>query len=122
MPTPEKGDIVLYDRNVDFPFNPTTFETANYLRKICNELTPVKFIIDEGAFTQSGDLYVCTITDDIVTSNSSVWLDISEDSMSVAETAGIKSYITTEDGLFTIYADSKPTGDIMGSYIVFGGA
>lgn len=82
----------------------------------------IEFSIAPNDFTQSGDLYQCTITNANVTASSAVIVNISKETMSVAEEASMKGYVTTANGSFTIYAESAPSGSITGSYLVFGGA
>lgn len=85
-------------------------------------LAPNTMNLTPSMFVQDGEQYKCTVTNTQVTASSTVWVDISKDTMPIAEEAGVKSYITTNAGSFDIYSDAVPSANITGSYIILGGA
>lgn len=106
---------------VDLSAYITTETAANtYVTK--SSIAPNTMNLTPNMFIQDGDLYKCTITNTQVTAASNVWVDISKDTMSIAEEAGVKTYVTTNVGSFDIYADAVPSANITGSYIILGGA
>ena len=94
----------------------TTQEVETKINTIKQETEARAFTIETNSWEQKGELYEAVIADERVKENDLADVAFDSSTYSIAEEAGVKSYVTEETGKIRLFADSVPSGILSGKY------
>lgn len=94
----------------------TTQEVETKINTIKQETEARAFTIETNSWEQKVELYEAVIADERVKENDLADVAFDSSTYSIAEEAGVKSYVTEETGKIRLFADSVPSGILSGKY------
>lgn len=109
-------EINAFENKVETKITTFEQEVETKINTIKQETEARAFTIETNSWEQKGELYEAVIADERVKENDLADVAFDSSTYSIAEEAGVKSYVTEETGKIRLFADSVPSGILSGKY------